>query len=51
MVSTLDISTLGVVVRTNLVIDRGLILHTMKAAGLSTKKAVVEEGLQLFIKV
>lgn len=37
--------------RTNIVIDNGLMRQAMKAAGLSTKKAVVEEGLRLLIKV
>ena len=37
--------------RANLVIDRALIMKAMKATGLSTKKAVVEEGLRLLIKV
>lgn len=37
--------------RTNIVIDNGLMQQAMKATGLSTKKAVVEEGLRLLIKV
>ena len=37
--------------RTNIVIDNGLMRQAMKAAGLPTKKAVVEEGLRLLIKV
>jgi len=37
--------------RTNVVIDDSLMQRAMKAAGLSTKKAVVEEGLRLLIKV
>ena len=37
--------------RTNIVIDNGLMQRAMKATGLSTKKAVVEEGLRLLIKV
>jgi Arc/MetJ family transcription regulator len=37
--------------RTNIVIDNGLMRQAMKATGLSTKKAVVEEGLRLLIKV
>ncbi len=37
--------------RTNIVIDDGLMQQAMKATGLSTKKAVVEEGLRLLIKV
>ena len=41
----------GAVMRTNIVIDNGLMRQAMKATGLSTKKAVVEEGLRLLIKV
>jgi len=37
--------------RTNIVIDDELIEQAMKATGLSTKKAVVEAGLQLLIQV
>ncbi len=37
--------------RTNIVIDNSLMRQAMKATGLSTKKAVVEEGLRLLIKV
>ena len=37
--------------RTNIVIDDELIAQAMKATGLSTKKAVVEAGLQLLIQV
>lgn len=37
--------------RTNLVIDSSFMKQAMKATGLSTKKAVVEEGLRLLIKV
>lgn len=37
--------------RTNIVIDNGLMRRAMKATGLLTKKAVVEEGLRLLIKV
>lgn len=37
--------------RTNIVIDSGLMRQAMKATGLLTKKAVVEEGLRLLIKV
>lgn len=37
--------------RTNIVIDNSLMRQAMKASGLSTKKAVVEEGLRLLIKV
>ncbi|MBX3302230.1 MAG: type II toxin-antitoxin system VapB family antitoxin [Nitrospira sp.] len=36
--------------RTNIVIDNGLMRQAMKATGLLTKKAVVEEGLRLLIK-
>jgi Arc/MetJ family transcription regulator len=41
----------GGVMRTNIVIDNSLMQRAMKATGLSTKKAVVEEGLRLLIKV
>ena len=37
--------------RTNIVIDNSLMQRAMKATGFSTKKAVVEEGLRLLIKV
>ncbi len=37
--------------RTNIVIDNGLMQRAIKATGLSTKKAVVEEGLRLLIKL
>ena len=37
--------------RTNIVIDNSLMQQAMKATGLLTKKAVVEEGLRLLIKV
>lgn len=37
--------------RTNIVIDNGLMWQAMKDMGLSTKKAVIEEGLRLLIKV
>ena len=37
--------------RTNIVIDDGLILKAMKATGLRTKRAVVEAGLLLLIQV
>ncbi len=37
--------------RTNIVIDDSLMRQAMKVTGLSTKKAVVEEGLRLLIKV
>jgi Arc/MetJ family transcription regulator len=37
--------------RTNIVIDNGLMRKAMKATGLSTKKAVVEERLRMLIKV
>lgn len=36
--------------RTNIVIDNSLMRQAMKATGLSTKKAVVEEGLRLLIR-
>lgn len=37
--------------RTNIVIDERLIRQIMKATGLSTKRAVVEAGLQMLIQV
>jgi Arc/MetJ family transcription regulator len=37
--------------RANIVIDNSLMRQAMKATGLSTKKAVVEEGLRMLIKV
>jgi len=37
--------------RTNIVIDNSLMRQAMKVTGLSTKKAVVEEGLRLLVKV
>jgi Arc/MetJ family transcription regulator len=37
--------------RTNIDIDDKLIRDAMKATGLTTKKAVVEAGLRLLIKV
>jgi Arc/MetJ family transcription regulator len=36
---------------TNLVIDNKLMQQALKASGLASKKAVVEEGLRLLIKV
>jgi Arc/MetJ family transcription regulator len=38
-------------VRTNIVIDNSLVREVMKATGLATKRAVVEEGLRLLIKI
>lgn len=37
--------------RANIVIDKSLMRQAMKATGLATKRAVVEEGLRLLIKV
>jgi len=37
--------------RTNIVVDEELIRQAMKATGLTTKRAVVEAGLQLLIQV
>ena len=37
--------------RTNIVIDDRLIRDAMKVSGLKTKKAVVEAGLEMLIKV
>ena len=36
--------------RTNIVIDDNLMENALKASGLPTKKAVVEQGLKLLIK-
>ncbi len=37
--------------RTNIVIDDRLMQRAMRSTGLSTKKAVVEAGLQMLIQV
>jgi Arc/MetJ family transcription regulator len=37
--------------RTNIVIDDKLIQEAMRATGLKTKRAVVEEGLRLLIQI
>jgi len=37
--------------RTSIVMDDRLVQEAMQATGLSTKKAVVEEGLRLLIRV
>jgi Arc/MetJ family transcription regulator len=37
--------------RTNIDIDDGLLAQAMNAAGLSTKRATVEEGLRLLVRV
>lgn len=37
--------------RTNIAIDNILMRQAMQATGLLTKKAVVEEGLRLLVKV
>lgn len=37
--------------RTNIEIDDVLLSRAMKAAGLSTKRATVEEGLRLLVQV
>jgi len=36
--------------RTNIVIDDDLMANALKATGLRTKKAAVEEGLKLLVK-
>jgi Arc/MetJ family transcription regulator len=36
---------------TNLVIDNKLMRQALKASGLASKKAVIEEGLRLLVKV
>jgi Arc/MetJ family transcription regulator len=37
--------------RTNIEIDDELLSQAMKAAGLSTKRATVEEGLRLLVRL
>jgi len=37
--------------RTNIEIDDALLLQAMKVSGLSTKRATVEEGLRLLVRV
>lgn len=37
--------------RTNIEIDDGLLSQAMAATGLSTKRATVEEGLRLLVRV
>lgn len=37
--------------RTNIEIDDELLSQAMRAAGLSTKRATVEEGLRLLVRV
>jgi len=37
--------------RTNIVIDDQLMRKAMKATGLTTKRAVVEEGLRLLVRL
>ena len=37
--------------RTNIVIDDGLMRRAMKATGLKTKRAVVEAGLRMIVQV
>jgi Arc/MetJ family transcription regulator len=38
-------------VRTNIIIENRLMRQAMRASGLSTKRAVVKEGLRLLIKI
>jgi Arc/MetJ family transcription regulator len=38
-------------VRTNIDIDDELLSHAMKATGLATKRATVEEGLRLLVRL
>ena len=40
----------GTVMRTNIVIDDGLMRRAMRATGLRTKRAVVQAGLRLLIQ-
>ncbi len=37
--------------RTNIVIDDDLMTRAMKATGLKTKRAVVEEGLKALVRI
>jgi Arc/MetJ family transcription regulator len=37
--------------RTTIDIDNALMRHAMRATGLSSRKAVVEEGLRLIVKL
>ena len=37
--------------RTNIVLDDNLVRKAMKATGLRTKRAVVEEGLRLLVRL
>lgn len=37
--------------RTNIVIDDNLMNKALKLSGLETKKAVVEEALELYVKI
>ena len=37
--------------RTNIEIDDALLSHAMEASGLTTKRATVEEGLRLLVRV
>lgn len=41
---------IGAEMRTNIVIDDDLMADAMHATGLTTKKAVVEQGLKLIVK-
>lgn len=37
--------------RTNVVIDDGLMMSALKASGLKTKKETIEEGLKLLVQL
>ncbi len=39
------------IMRTNIEIDENLMEEAMKASGFSTKKATVEEGLRLIVRL
>jgi len=39
------------IMRTNIEIDENLMEEAMKASGFSTKKATVEEGLRLLVRL
>ncbi|HEX5281978.1 MAG TPA: type II toxin-antitoxin system VapB family antitoxin [Micropepsaceae bacterium] len=42
---------IGLLMRTNIEIDDELLSQAMTATGLSTKRATVEEGLRLLVRV
>jgi Arc/MetJ family transcription regulator len=46
-----DLYTLAGCMRTNIEIDDALLSQAMAAAGLTTKRATVEEGLRLLVRI